>query len=255
MKEHTKISFKTKDNLHTLRKWLDSPIKKIGNEEIIMKPADKGSIIVIISPDYYWNICQSHILDTSYYRMLNDTDPSNIVQQRVTQFSDKYKSMLTLKEYNYLTKRKHEISDFYMLPKLHKSKRINEIVQKQQCEYINIEENIIVKAHPIVADTVYHTSSISEILHIIMEPSLAMISHIAKDSFDFKNRLDKHCPTGTTLSTCDIKSLYTNIPHDLFHTAVEYRIENLLFDLPLLRRFNKQFILEALSIILEFIYF
>ena len=220
-----------------------------------MKPADKGSIIVIISPDYYWNICQSHILDTSYYRMLNDTDPSNIVQQRVTQFSDKYKSMLTLKEYNYLTKRKHEISDFYMLPKLHKSKRINEIVQKQQCEYINIEENIIVKAHPIVADTVYHTSSISEILHIIMEPSLAMISHIAKDSFDFKNRLDKHCPTGTTLSTCDIKSLYTNIPHDLFHTAVEYRIENLLFDLPLLRRFNKQFILEALSIILEFIYF
>ena len=88
-----------------------------------------------------------------------------------------------------------------------------------------------------------------------MEPSLAMISHIAKDSFDFKNRLDKHCPTGTTLSTCDIKSLYTNIPHDLFHTAVEYRIENLLFDLPLLRRFNKQFILEALSIILEFICF
>ena len=142
-----------------------------------------------------------------------------------------------------------------MLLKLHKSKWINEIIQKQQCEYIKIEENIIAQAHPIAAGPIYHTGDISEILHIIMEPSLAMISHIAKDSFDFKNRLDKHCPTGTTLSTCDIKSLYTNIPHDLFHTAVEYRIENLLFDLPLLRRFNKQFILEALSIILEFIYF
>ena len=44
-----------------------------------------------------------------------------------------------------------------------------------------------------------------------MEPSLAMISHIAKDSFDFKNRSDNHCPTGTTLSTCDIKSLCTYI--------------------------------------------
>ena len=53
---------------------------KIGNKEIIIKPADKGSIITIMSPDYYWNTCQSHISDTSYHRMLNDTDPSNIVQ-------------------------------------------------------------------------------------------------------------------------------------------------------------------------------
>ena len=44
-----------------------------------------------------------------------------------------------------------------------------------------------------------------------MEPLLAMISHIAKVSFDLKNRLDKHYPNGTTRSTCDIKSLYINI--------------------------------------------
>ena len=83
--------------------------------------------------------------------MLNDPDPSNIVQQRVTHLADKCKSMLTLKEYNYLTKRKHKISNLYIRPKLHKSKRINEIIQKQQCEYINTEENIIVEARPIVA--------------------------------------------------------------------------------------------------------
>ena len=92
--------------------------------------------------------------------MLNDTDPSNIVQQRVTQFPDKYKSMLTLKEYNYLTKRKHKISNLYMLPKLPKSRQINEIIQKQQCEHINIKENIIFEARPIVAGPVYHTSGI-----------------------------------------------------------------------------------------------
>ena len=55
--------------------------------------------------------------------------------------------MLTLK-YNYLTKRKHKISNLYMLPKLHKSKQIKEIIQKQQFEYINIMENIIVEAPP-----------------------------------------------------------------------------------------------------------
>ena len=122
--------------------------------------------------------------------MLNDTDPSNSVQQRVMQFADKYKSMLTLKEYNYLTKNKQKISNLYILPKLRKSKQINAMIQKQQCEYINIEENIIVEARPIAAGSVYHTSGISEILHIIMEPSSAMISHIAKDSFDFEIRLD-----------------------------------------------------------------
>ena len=150
--EHTKIPlFKTNDNLHTLRKELDSLIKKTENKEIIIKSADKGLVIVIMSPNNYWYICHCHISDISYYRMLNDPDPSNIVQQRVTHLADKCKSMLTLKEYNYLTKRKHKISNLYMRPKLHKSKRINEIIQKQQCEYINTEENIIVEARPIVA--------------------------------------------------------------------------------------------------------
>ena len=142
-----------------------------------------------------------------------------------------------------------------MLPKLHKSKRINEIIQKQQCEYVNIEENIIIEACAIVAGSVYHTNHISEIFRIIMEPLLAMISHIAQDSFNFKNKLDEHCPNETTLSISDIKSLYTNIRHDLFYTAFEYWIEEFQIDLPLLRRFNKKFILEGLSIILEFNYF
>ena len=75
-----------------------------------------------MSPDYYWNICQFHISDISCYSILNDTFPSNIAQQRVTQFADKHKPVLTLKEYNYVTKRKHKISNLYMLPKLHKSK-------------------------------------------------------------------------------------------------------------------------------------
>ena len=59
-----------------------------------------------------------------------------------------------------------------------------------------------------------------------MEPSLAMISHIAQDFFYFKNLLNKNCPNGTTLSTCDIKSLYTNNRHDRFMHQLDTGLKN-----------------------------
>ena len=52
-----------------------------------------------------------------------------------------------------------------------------------------------------------------------------------------------------------MKCLYTNIRHDLFLTVIEYWIEHLQNNLPLLQRFTKQFVLEGLSIILKFNYF
>ena len=41
----------------------------------------------------------------------------------------------------------------------------------------------------------------------------------------------------------------------IFFTAVEYWIEEFQKDLSLLQHFNKQFVLEGLSVILEFKYF
>ena len=78
---------------------------------------------------------------------------------------------------------------------------------------------------------------------------------MVKGSFDFTQRLKKQCHNNALLSTCDIKSLYTNISHDLFLTAIEYWIEYLQNNLPLLQRFTKQFVLEGLSIILKCNYF
>ena len=88
-----------------------------------------------------------------------------------------------------------------------------------------------------------------------MEPALSLFPHIVKDSFDFTQRLEKQCQNNTLLSMCDIKSLYTNIRHDLFLIAMEYWIEDLQNNLALLQRFTKQYVLEGLSIILKFNYF
>ena len=101
----------------------------------------------------------------------------------------------------------------------------------------------------------YMLLSISQILHVIMEPTLSFIKHILKDSFDFIDRIDTQCTVNTILSTCDIKSLYTNIKHDVFYKAIEYWIDKFHDDIPLLSRFTKAFILEGLNIVLKFNYF
>ena len=90
-------------------------------------------------------------------------------------------------------------------------------------------------------------------LHLILEPSLSFITHVLKDSFDFLERLDTTWTEDALLSSCDIKSLY--IRHDVFYNAIDYWIEKLISEIPSLRRFTKTFILEGLSIILEFNYF
>ena len=66
-----------------------------------------------------------------------------------------------------------------------------------------------------------------------------IIPHILKDSFDFLERLDTICSEDTLLSSCDIKSLYTNILHDVFYKVIDYWIEKLINEMPLLRRFTK----------------
>ena len=88
-----------------------------------------------------------------------------------------------------------------------------------------------------------------------MEPTLSFIKHILKDSFDFIDRIDTQCTVNTILSSCDIKSLYTNIKHDVFYKAIEYWIDKSHDDIPLLSQFTKAFILEGLNIILKSNYF
>ena len=81
----------------------------------------------------------------------------------VNKFAEKYKSILTNNEYDFLTKRCHKISNFYMLPKLHKSKEINEIIEIKRTEYIKIDEDILIEGRPVVVGPVFHTKEIFEI--------------------------------------------------------------------------------------------
>ena len=189
---------------------MNSLIKRTIENEIVIKPADKGSIITVMSPEFYLNMCDSHLRNEEYYECIQDNDPSPLLKNRIIAYAET------------LTQKTYKISNLYMLPKLHKSKELSDIILAKSSEYINVDKILTIEGRPIVAGPCCHTSVVSQILHVIMEPTLSFIKHILKDSFDFIDRIDTQCTVNTILSTCDIKSLYTNIQHDVFYKAIEY---------------------------------
>ena len=86
----TKINIKSiSDNIPNLRDELNSLMTKIRSNEIIINPADKGSIVVVISSEYYyWTMCQSHLNNEQYYRCLFETDPSLIVDEKIIYYAN-----------------------------------------------------------------------------------------------------------------------------------------------------------------------
>ena len=245
---------RTKDNLASARPALERLIGRVNRGEIVIKPADKGAITVVMNPDFYLEMCLRHLDDVNYYTKITE-DPSNLVLTRVTEFANKYKSMLTVNEYNHLIHSSYKMSNIYMLPKLHKSRRVDEIIQEKQTEYIHIKNEMIhLDGRPINSGPCYFTRGLSLIVHAILLPILDFIPHILRDSFDFVERFNTTCTADTTIVTWDIKSLYTNLRHDLFIRAIQYWLETFQTRIPLMKRFNSAFVLEALYIILKFNY-
>ena len=107
---------------------------KIHTNKATIKLADKGSISAVMTEKNYWNMCCRHLSDTTSYNNLDNNDPSTFVQGKVNKFAKKYKLILTNNKYEFLTTRCRKISNFYMLPKLHKSKEIKEIVEIKRTE-------------------------------------------------------------------------------------------------------------------------
>ena len=188
--------------------------------------------------------------------MGNHIDPSEIVFKTVQDFALRHKGVLTDKEYMYLTERKYKMAYFYSLPKLHKCAFINEFLQNTGTSYIHIPDlNNKIDGRPIVGGPCYHTSGLSEMVDILLKPVVKYIPYLLKDSFDLLEKVNTDATNDILLGSCDIKSLYTNISHDLAYKAIDYWL-TLTWDILFCEsRFSKQFILEALRIILECNYF
>ena len=222
---------------------LETLTQKVNSGQLIIKSADKGDVTVLMSTKFYHQMCMRELDKSKFYRKLGRRDPSKTALAEVINFANTYREKLTNKEYDFLTRKEYKMANFYVLPKLHKSEYINELL-KNGCEYIHLADfDGTIEGRPIVGGPVFYTSGISNMIDVILRPILEHIPHILQDSFDFIERCSHTVPGSTLLGTADIKSLYTNLSKELVITAIEYWFNRYSPLIPILRRFGLSFII------------
>ena len=160
-----------------------------------------------------------------------------------------HNNILTKKETDYLTKFNHKTSFFYGLPKIHKSKQITSAITKQKSEYIQLPRPTDLKFRPIVAGPVCPTHRLSNLIDIILQPYLKHVKSYVRDDIDFLNFIPKTVEDNVIMTSFDVTSLYSNIPHHLGKRAIKYWLDK--FPETLNIRFTPDFILQSIDIILN----
>ena len=133
-------------------------------------------------------------------------------------------------------------SNFYVLPKIHKSKKIIEEINVNQSICLNMQPPEDLKRRPTVGGPNSPTQGISGLLEKILTPIVSCLKTYVKDDWDFIRKLPSHVD-------CDVAGLYMSIPHDLGLEALSHWTDKKRNLIP--QSFTKAFILEAASFVLS----
>lgn len=168
---------------------------------------------------------------------------------KVCKLVDKFEKTLHKNEADYLKNFEVIPSNFYGLPKIHKSKEILNHLRDKKSKYVQIPKPKDLKLRPIIGGPSSNTQRLSNLLDIILKPLCKMVPSFIRDDLDFLNYIPNSVNEGTLLVSFDVTSLYTNIPHELGIEAIKYWLEK--HPEVINQRFPKEFIIEGLQVILE----
>ena len=218
------------------------------NRDIIIKAADKGSAIVILDRTFYQNACESTLSDENFYKKLT-YNPDNIFHREYLNLINQNSPQFTSKESKFLLKFEIKPSNFYALPKIHKSDTITQQCADNQSPYIIINNITNIKIRPIVAGPSNLTHRLSELIQKLLSPFLNKVPSYIKDTKHFLNTLPSQIPPHTILATFDVVNLYTNIDHNYGIQAIQYWLN--VFPSLLNSRFSPNFVLDSIHFILH----
>ena len=172
------------------------------NKNIIIKPADKGSVVVVMDRDQYLWEGYRQLLDTNYYSKLDKPiylDTIKLVDKILQTLYDK--KFINAKQLKFLSSTSEPRARlFYMLPKIHKERHKWSLPHE------------IPPGRPIISDCSSETYRTAEFIDFYLNPLSITHTSYLKDTYDFVSRIKQLIiPQDAILFTMDVDSLYTNI--------------------------------------------
>ena len=186
--------------------------------------------------------------DKEFYDETKESMDSQ-TRKKINKLIEDHGDGLFQEEAEYLTDFKHSTRYFYGLPKIHKSAIITKAVKQQNFEYIKVFQPCDLKFRPIVGGPNNHTQSLSHVLDLILKSVCPEVPSFVRDDIDFLHHLPEKTEKGTRLITFDVTSFYTNIPHGLGETAIQYWSGKCSEKVK--TRFTDIYIIEGLKLVLR----
>lgn len=177
-------------------------------DDIVIRPADKGGGIVVLSLQQYKDEMNRILSDNSTYHTLS-ADPSKVFKKEldliIKQGVDN--KFLNKQEAKYLIPTVSRIPVIYYLPKIHK-------------------DSSNPPGRPIVSGIESLTSRLGEYIDLHLQPLVRKTQAYLKDTKHTLQLLREHIKENDVIMvTGDVSSLYTNIDHDGALEAVEWALD------------------------------
>lgn len=180
------------------------------NKDIIILPADKGDMSVIMNTEDYIKEAKRQLDDSSTYKLL-DKDLTNEFSSEIKKYikTNGSKEGLSEESIKLLIQTNPKTPIFYILPKIHKA-------------------TIPPPGRPIVASIGSPTERISAFVDNSLQDIVKDLPSYVKNSKEFLDKLKEvtqPLPKESLLVTIDVTSLYTNILHSDGINGVKHYLE------------------------------
>ena len=238
------------------------------NDKLIIQKADKGSATIIMDKMDYERGILDILSDKNTYMVTEPYDLKTL-SKKVNEVMSMLKNnnAINKNEFDYLTNFHMKPATIYGLPKIHKSKNLNEKLKDYSSNThpnehtTNFTQGIFhgpfneykIPFRQILSGTKCPISRICELAKKLLRPFELLIPHLVIDSFHFLNLLPKQTDKNNILVAIDVVQLYPSITNELGIDALKYWIRK--HPEKVKTNFTPNTILDIISFIQDNVYF